>query len=161
MPQKQLVAGAVAALDAATQEFNGDADRTYLTGLSMGGYGTWDVAGKWPNRFAAIAPICGGIRLPARVATQTGVPQSESPDPYADAAKKVGSVPIWVFHGGADPTVPVTESRKMVEALKALNADVKYTEYEGVGHNSWDKAYSEVEFPVWLFAQRLKVKATE
>ena len=156
-----MEAQALAALDAAIKEFNGDAERTYLTGLSMGGYGTWDVAAKWPNRFAAIAPICGGIRLPARVATQTGVPQSESADPYADAAKKVGSVPIWVFHGGADPTVPVTESRKMVEALKALNADVKYTEYEGVGHNSWDKAYSEVEFPVWLFAQRLKVKATE
>ncbi len=156
-----MEAQAMAALDAAIKEFNGDAERTYLTGLSMGGYGTWDVAAKWPNRFAAIAPICGGIRLPARVATQTGVPQSESTDPYADAAKKVASVPIWVFHGGADPTVPVTESRKMVEALKALNADVKYTEYEGVGHNSWDKAYSEVEFPVWLFAQRLKVKATE
>ena len=102
-----------------------------------------------------------GIRLPARLAAQTGVPQSESADPFADAAKKVSGVPIWVFHGGADPTVPVTESRNMVEALKALNADVKYTEYEGVGHNSWDKAYNDVEFPVWLFAQKLKVKATE
>ena len=75
-------------------------------------------------------------------------------DPYADTAKKVASLPIWVFHGGADPTVPVTESRKIVEALKTLNADVRYTEYEGVLHNSWDKAYAEPEFPTWLFGHR-------
>jgi predicted peptidase len=153
-----MEAQALAALDAASKEFNGDPDRTYLTGLSMGGYGSWDVAAKYPDRFAAIAVVCGGIRLPARLAALSGVPQQPE-DPYADTAKKVASLPVWVFHGGADPTVPVTESRKMVEALKALNADVRYTEYEGVGHNSWDKAYNEPEFPTWLFGQKRKAGA--
>jgi predicted peptidase len=156
-----MEAQALAALDAATKEFNGDPERTYLTGLSMGGYGTWDVAAKWPNRFAAIAPVCGGVKIPVQVAKQTGVTQPESDDIYVQAAKKVAGIPIWVFHGGADPVVPVAESRLMVEALKGLSADVKYTEYEGIGHNSWDKAYNGAEFPVWLFAQKLKVKATE
>ena len=156
-----MEAQAIAALDAATREFNGDPERTYLTGLSMGGYGTWDLAGKMANRFAAIAPICGGIKLPARLAKDTGVIQTDSADIYTAAAKKVVSIPIWVFHGGADPTVPVNESRNMVAALKALHADVRYTEYDGVGHNSWDKAYSEPDFPVWLFSQKLKIKATE
>ena len=149
-----MEAQALAALDAALKEFNGDPERTYLTGLSMGGYGSWDVAAKVPNRFAAVAVVCGGILMPAAAKAQHDVPQPDSADPYADTAKKVAGLPIWVFHGGADPTVPVTESRKMVEALKALNADVRYTEYDGVGHNSWDKAYGEPEFPTWLFAHK-------
>ena len=156
-----MEAQAIAALDAATSEFNGDPERTYLTGLSMGGYGTWDLAGKMPNRFAAIAPICGGVKIPVRYVKDTGVAQTESPDMYAAAARKVASIPIWAFHGGADPAVPVEESRYMVAALKALNADVRYTEYPGVGHNSWDKAYDEPDFPAWLFQQKLKIKGTE
>jgi predicted peptidase len=149
-----MEAQALAALDAASKEFNGDADRTYLTGLSMGGYGSWDVASKVPNRFAAVAVVCGGILLPPAAKNLHATPQPDAADPYSDTAKKVARLPIWVFHGGADPTVPVTESRKMVEALKALNADVRYTEYEGVGHNSWDKAYGEVEFATWLFSHK-------
>lgn len=150
-----MEAQALAALEASMKEFNGDAARLYLTGLSMGGYGTWSIAAKYPGRFAAIAPVCGGIRRPSRPGAEPA-PEEPSTDPYAEAAKKVGSTPVWVFHGGADPTVPVTESRKMVEALKAAGSSVKYTEYEGVGHNSWDKAYNEPEFPTWLFAQRLE-----
>ncbi len=146
-----MEAQALAALDAASKEFNGDPDRTYLTGLSMGGYGSWDLAAKYPNRFAAAAIVCGGIRVPPQVAKALGVPELSSADPYADEAKKVAALPIWVFHGGADPTVPVTESRKMVAALKALNADVRYTEYDGVGHNAWDKAYADPELPAWMF----------
>ena len=68
---------------------------------------------------------------------------------------KIGRTPIWIFHGGADPTVPVSESRKMTEAIRAAGGDPKYTEYPGVGHNSWDKAYAEEEFARWLFEQRL------
>ena len=152
----EMMALAMAALDQSVKEFNGDAERLYLTGLSMGGYGTWGIASTYPGKFAALAPVCGGIRLPARLAAQQQVQQSDdSADPYAGEAKKVGATPVWVFHGGADPTVPVTESRKMVEAIKAASGDVRYTEYEGVGHNSWDKAYNEPEFPTWLFAQRL------
>lgn len=149
-----MEAQALAALDRAMQEFHGDTDRAYLTGLSMGGYGTWALAAKYPDKFAAIAPVCGGIRRPNR----PGIPQeTEEPtdDPYAAAAQKIGKTPTWIFHGGADPTVPVAESRKMNEALKAAGNSVKYTEYDGVGHNSWDKAYNEPEFPAWLLAQRL------
>ena len=156
-----MEAQVLAALDQEMKEFHGDPERVYLTGLSMGGYGTWSLASKYPTKWAAVVPICGGIRLPVR----RGVPptsEDPSPDPYAEAAKQIGSaLPIWVFHGGADPTVPVTESRKMVEALRAIGSEVKYTEYEGIGHNSWDKAYGEPELPTWLFAHRLNPPKNE
>ena len=80
-------------------------------------------------------------------------------DPYAEAAKKIGNTqPIWIFHGGADPVVPVGESRKMLDALKTLGSHVKYTEYEGVGHNSWDKAYAEPDLPTWMFSRSLNAQ---
>ncbi len=148
-----MEAQALAALDRAMKEFNGDPDRTYLTGLSMGGYGTWALAAKYPDRFAAIAPVCGGIRRPVRPGVPPQAPDEPGVDPYAAAAQKIGKIPTWIFHGGADPTVPVAESRKMAEALKAAGNDAKYTEYEGVGHNSWDRAYNELDFPVWLLSQ--------
>ncbi len=143
---------ALAALDAASKEFHGDASRTYLTGLSMGGYGTWSLAAKYPGRWAAVAPVCGGIVPPPNV---KNVPVNTSEDPYADAAKKVGNAPVWIFHGDADAAVPVTESRKMAAALKAAGNTPKYSEYPGIGHNSWDKAYNDPEFAAWLFAQKL------
>jgi predicted peptidase len=144
-----MEAQALKALDQAIKEFKGDARRIYLTGLSMGGYGTWSIASKYPSRFAALAPICGGVRPPARLRS------AEVPaDPYTPLAEKVSKIPAWIFHGGADKTVPVSESRRMNEALTALKADVKYTEYEGVGHNSWDRAYREPEFMLWLLRQR-------
>jgi predicted peptidase len=144
---------ALAALDRSIKEFKGDPDRVYLTGLSMGGYGTFAIGSKYPNRFAAMVPICGGVRLP-RGRSIPNAPESSSADPYAEAAKGIGSVPIWIFHGAADATVPVTESQKMAEALKAAGASPQYTEYPGVGHNSWDKAYGEEELPKWLFSKR-------
>jgi predicted peptidase len=150
-----MEAQSLAALDQSIKEFHGDPDRIYLTGLSMGGYGSWALAAKNPGRWAAAVVVCGGIRFP-------GAPQEtehDAADPYVEAAKKIGAkLPIWVFHGGADPIVPVTESRKMVEALKALGSEVKYTEYAGVEHNSWDKAYGEPDLPAWLFAQRLSAR---
>ena len=155
-PEPEMEAQALAALDAATKEFNGDPQRTYLTGLSMGGYGSWDLASKYPERFAAVAVVCGGVRLPPNLARLRGTAQPVDEDPYEPVAKKVAAMPIWVFHGGADPIVPVSESQNMVKALKLLNADVRYTEYPGVGHNSWEKAYDEPEFPVWLLGQKLK-----
>ena len=148
-----MEAQALAALDQSIKEFHGDADRVYLTGLSMGGYGSWSLASKYPAKWAAAVVICGGIRVPRR----PGLPQTSEEavaDPYAEAAKGIGAkLPVWVFHGGDDPTVPVTEARNMVEALKGVGSAVKYTEYEGVKHNSWDKAYAEQDLPVWLFAQ--------
>jgi predicted peptidase len=126
---------AMAALAEAQKEFHGDATRIYLTGLSMGGYGTWYLAGKYPGRFAAIVPICGGILMPDKARAQS--PDDNSP--YTEAAKKIGNkTPVWIFHGGDDPVVPVTESRRMAEAMKALGGELHYTEYPGVGHNSWE-----------------------
>ena len=141
---------AMAALAAAQKEFHGDPARTYLTGLSMGGYGTWYLAGKYPGTFAAIAPICGGILMPDKARAQS--PDDNSP--YAEAAKKIGSkTPTWIFHGGDDPVVPVTESRRMNDTMKALGGEVQYTEYPGVGHNSWEKAYAEPELFTWLLSK--------
>ncbi|MBI3683380.1 MAG: prolyl oligopeptidase family serine peptidase [Acidobacteria bacterium] len=155
----EMMEQAMAALDRSAKEFNGDTTRLYLTGLSMGGFGTWAIAAKYPGKFAAYAPVCGGIRLPARVAALQPQNAGASEDPYAETAKKVGTTPVWVFHGDADPVVPVSESRKMVEAIKAAGGNVRYSEYEGVGHNSWDRAYREPEFPVWLFSQERKGRA--
>ena len=138
---------AIQALEAAQQEFHGDRQRTYLTGLSMGGYGTWHLAGKFPGRFAALVPICGGIIRPEALRGQ----ESFSTKPYDEAVKKMGSgTPVWIFHGGADDTVPVTESQNMAAAMNALGGEVRYTEYPGVGHNSWDKAYAEPDLMTWL-----------
>ncbi len=132
---------AVKALDQTVAEYNGDTDRLYLTGLSLGGFGSFLIASQHPDRFAAVVPICGGIRV----------------DDLKTIAEKLKDVPLWVFHGDADPVVPVARSREMVEAIKAAGGtQVKYTEYPGVGHNSWDKDYGEKELTDWLFAQKRK-----
>jgi predicted peptidase len=147
-----MEAQALASLDASSAEFNGDPDRTYLTGFSMGGYGTWQIAARHPERFAALIVICGGILWPPSVAMQPLDPHADSP--YARTALSVAKIPVWVFHGDADQNVPVTESRRMVNALKVLKADVKYTEYKGVSHFMWDRAYNEPDLPPWLFEKR-------
>ena len=153
-----MEAQALKALDQTMKEFKGDPQRVYLTGLSMGGYGTWDIGSKHAERFAALVPVCGGIRLPPghHLGDLKDVPAD--PDPYAAVAQKIGKTPVWVFHGGADDTVPVTESRNMVEALKTAGGDVHYTEYEGVGHNSWDKAYDTAELFTWKLSHTLSQK---
>ncbi len=116
------------------EAYNVDADRLYLTGLSMGGFGTWAYAGAHPDLFAALVPICGG-----------GKPE--------DAAR-LAHLPIWAFHGDADSTVSPKMSRRMVEAVRAAGGDARYTEYPGVGHNSWDAAYGDPELLNWLLEQR-------
>lgn len=151
-----MTAQALAALEQSIKEFNGDRARLYLTGLSMGGYGTWAMAAKYPGKFAAYAPICGGVRVPERLRAQVQLPPEMEKDPYAYVAQKVGQTPVWIFHGGADPVVPPDESRKMNEALKAAGGNAKYTEYEKVGHNSWDKAYAEPELMKWMLGHTLK-----
>ena len=78
-------------------------------------------------------------------------------DPYAETAKRIGKTPVWIFHGADDPAVPVEESRKMAAALQAAGGNVKYTEYPGTGHDSWDKAYAEPELMEWLLAQHLAI----
>ncbi|MBN9523090.1 dienelactone hydrolase family protein [bacterium] len=127
---------ALAILGEVTKNYKTDPDRVYLTGLSMGGFGTWSIAGMYPERWAAIAPICGGGKV--------------------ESAPKMKDIPAWVFHGDKDTAVKVELSRDMVAALKKAGGSPKYTEYPGVGHNSWDAAYGEKEFFPWLLAQKRK-----
>lgn len=127
---------ALAMLDEVMKEFKVDPARQYLTGLSMGGFGTWSVAAATPDRWAAIVPICGG-----------GKP---------DDAEKIKHLPCWVWHGTEDRAVKVELSRQMVEALKKVGGQPRYTELEHVGHNSWDPAYAADDLYAWLFAQKKK-----
>jgi predicted peptidase len=146
---------AMRALDRSIAEWNGDEHRVYLTGLSMGGYGVWHLALAHPDRFAALVPVCGGI-VPAGSATS--VRQSpltaNASDPYAFTAQHLRAFPIWIFHGTDDTVVLTSESRKMSAALRNEGATVRYTEYPGVGHNAWDRAYAEEELWTWLFQQK-------
>ncbi|MEH1882941.1 prolyl oligopeptidase family serine peptidase [Nostoc sp.] len=107
-----------------------DPDRVYLTGLSMGGYGTWHLAAAQPERFAAIAPICGG-----------GNPQ---------AAGKLKNLPVWAFHGAKDNVVPLSESEIMVSALKVHDGNVKFTVYPEANHDSWTQTYNNPELYEWF-----------
>jgi predicted peptidase len=132
---------ALAILGAITKEYSVDPKRTYLTGLSMGGYGTWSLAAAHPDKWAAMAPICGGVWNSKDV---------------EKTAEKVKDIPCWCFHGDKDTAVKVERSRELIEALKKLGADPKYTEYPGVGHNSWDKAYDTDELYEWMLKQKKK-----
>ncbi len=111
-----------------------DKNRIYITGLSMGGYGTWDAIARYEDYFAAAAPICGG-----------GDPKM---------IRKFSKLPIWCFHGESDPVVKVKRSREMISALKDVGSNAQYTEYPGVQHDSWTATYSNPDFYRWLFAQR-------
>jgi predicted peptidase len=113
-----------------------DKTRIYITGLSMGGFGTWDLICRYPGVFAAAVPICGGGDI--------------------KKAALLKNTPIWVFHGSIDNVVKVVLSRNMVNAIKASGGKPKYTEYKGIGHNSWEKAYQEKGLLEWLFRQSLK-----
>ncbi len=141
---------ALAALDAALLECRADADRQYLTGISMGGYGSWRLALDAPDRFAALVPICGGLDASPEAILRAG---GDPAAPHASAATILADVPTWIFHGDADDVIPVSESRDMLAALEKAGADVRYTEYPGVGHNSWDRAYGDPLLSTWLLAQ--------
>lgn len=144
---------ALAALEASVVDFDGDPDRVFLTGISMGGYGIWSLAAKYPEKFAALAPICGGVVPPPGVKVPEDHPPVEfPPNPYHYMATRIGLTPVWIFHGTNDPRVPVSESRKMAGALQALGNPVRFSEYEGVGHDSWEQAYAEPDFFSWLLS---------
>jgi len=128
----------IAALEDTLQREPIDPARIYLTGLSMGGYGSWDLAARMPDRFAAVLPICGG-------------------GDEATAAK-IKDLPIWCFHGDADTAVRVERSRTMIEALRAAGGAPKYSELAGVGHDSWTPAYRDPDVLTWLFAQKKPAK---
>ena len=132
---------AVLSLQAALQkQYNIDANRLYATGLSMGGYGVWDLLERYPALYAA------------------GIPMSGGGDP--DRAQLIASKPIWDFHGSADGVVPVSGSRDMINAIRASGGSPKYTEYAGADHVIWDTAYSNAELVPWTFANH-QVRITE
>jgi len=111
-----------------------DVTRVYVTGLSMGGYGTWDAVQRHPDWFAAALPCCGGGDK--------------------SLASKIRDVPIWAFHGLKDQAVPVSRSRDMVAALWAVNGNIRYREYPDLMHWCWDQTYSDNQVMKWLFSQR-------
>lgn len=121
-------------VDQIAKKQKADPKRIYITGISMGGYGTFDALARKPEYFAAAIPVCGGGDV--------------------KTAKKFKDVPMWIFHGAADPVVPAEMSRAMVEALKKSGGEPKYTEYPGVKHNSWSQTYRNPDVWAWLFAQK-------
>ena len=148
---------ALATLDAATAEFDGDRSRTSLTGMSRGGYGTWSLALREPTRFAALVPVCGGITPPgSRPDLEDLFVESTraANDPFAEAARRLRDIPVWIFHGALDDVVLPEQSRRMHAALRDAGADVRYTEFPDANHNSWDAAYRTEALWPWLFAQK-------
>ncbi|HEV3166171.1 MAG TPA: prolyl oligopeptidase family serine peptidase [Isosphaeraceae bacterium] len=123
-----------ALIDELGSQYRVDKGRVYLTGLSMGGFGTWSLAAAHPEKFAAIVPICGGGR--------------------PTDASKLKNLPIWVFHGAKDNTVPIARSEDMVKALKDAGADVKFTIYPEAGHDSWTETYNNEEVYSWLLSHK-------
>ena len=120
---------AIAILDEVEKNYKTDKKRAYLTGLSMGGFGTWSLAAAYPDKWAAIAPICGSGDL--------------------KSAEKIKHIPTWAFCGDQDKAF-VTANREMFKALKAAGGEPRYSEYPFVGHNSWDSAYVTPELYTWF-----------
>ncbi|RPI70147.1 MAG: phospholipase, partial [Ignavibacteriales bacterium] len=123
-------------LNEITDEYKVDKKRIYVTGLSMGGFGTWELAIKYPDRFAAIAPVCGGGN--SRLA---GI---------------LKDLPVWVFHGAKDNVVPLKNSEEMVEALEKVGGNVKFTVYPDATHDSWTETYNNPELYEWFLNQSRK-----
>lgn len=133
----------LALLDLVCARYRVDTNRIYLTGLSMGGYGTWSLGLRHPERFAAIAPICGGGDvLPILLASRRN-------------SKALRSLGVWAFHGAKDPVVPVSESERMIAALrKAGVKDVQLTVYPEAEHDSWTETYEDPKLFEWFLAHR-------
>jgi predicted esterase len=121
-------------LDDLKKKYRVDNDRVYLTGLSMGGFGTWNFSVKYPGELAAIAPICGGGD--------------------ADKVWQLRHTPVWCFHGAKDDVVPPSASQRMVDSLSRYNSNVRFTLYPDANHNSWDVTYNNDSLYTWLLAQK-------
>jgi predicted peptidase len=121
-------------LDTLIKTYKVDKKRVYLTGLSMGGFGTFHLAGLYPKYFAAMAPICGGG--------------------HGSFAENLKNIPAWVFHGDADTVVPIQESQRMVNAIRKAGGQVKLTTYKGVGHDSWTQTYNNPKLYEWLLSHQ-------
>jgi predicted peptidase len=121
-------------LDQLQRDYSVDAGRLYVMGISLGGFGTWDIITRRPDMFAAAVPICGGGN--------------------AAKASAITKTAIWAFHGDQDELVNVNESRAMITALRNARLNPRYTEYKGLGHNVWERAFAEKDLLPWLFAQK-------
>ena len=132
----QLVFALYDLVDEVAEKYGADRNRMSITGLSMGGFGTWEMAMSYPDKFCAFAPICGG-----GMAWRTGVLRGK---------------PIWVFHGSDDTIVNITNSIDMVQGAEKNGALVKFTVFDGVGHNSWERAYTEHDVMGFLLSASLK-----
>jgi pimeloyl-ACP methyl ester carboxylesterase len=149
----EMLQMAMASLDQESREFHADADRTYLVGLSLGGYGAWELARDYPHRWAAI------------VLAATGIFWSYAPDRWRDVAtlpeeyaRRIGRVPIWLFHGSDDTTVIPRQSEVMYDAFKAEGGHIRFWEYLGLHHDCWTRAFNEPELPRWLLTHRLNAQ---
>jgi len=146
----EMLQMALDSLDQESREFHADTDRTYLIGLSLGGYGAWELAKDYPHRWAAIA------------LASTGIFWSYAPDRWreistlpAEYARRVGRTPIWLFHGTDDTTVIPRQSELMFDAIKNENGHVRLWDYQGFHHDCWTRAFNEPELPRWLLSHRL------
>ena len=131
-PMKQVIE----LIDILLKKYSIDQKRIYVIGLSMGGFAVWDIISRFPNKFAAAVPICGGGD--------------------EKKAKSLTKIPIWVFHGEKDKVVKTLRSRNMVNAIKKAGGNPKYTEYKDVGHNCWGKTFNDDNLYKWLFLQSKK-----
>lgn len=131
----------VGQIESVCADYAVEAERQYLIGVSMGGYGVWHFAANYPKTFAALVSICGGSPI-------------LQGDRFTPIAEKVGKTPAWLFHGADDQVVQVSESRNLAAALEAQGGSVKYSEYAGVGHNVWLNALGEKDLLPWLLAQK-------
>ncbi|MFC5864289.1 alpha/beta hydrolase-fold protein [Acidicapsa dinghuensis] len=144
---------AMATLDQETREFHADPDRTYLMGLSLGGYGAWELAKDYPHRWAAVAIASSGIfwsYAPERWREQATLP--------AEYAHRIGRTPIWLFHGSEDTTVLPRQSELLYDAFKAAGGHIRFWEYQGLHHDCWTRAFNEPELPRWLLDHRLNAQ---
>ena len=135
----------LALLDEMIRRYAVDTGRVYLTGLSMGGYGSWDLGMTYPEKFAALVPICGGGQMITLLLTSREKPQA------------LKTLPVWAFHGAKDPVVPVEETQRMIDALKKVGVkEVQFTIYPEAGHNSWTTTYDNPQLYKWLLEHERK-----
>ena len=127
-----------ALLDEVVEKYAVDQNRIYVTGLSMGGFGTWALAAQQPDRLAAIAPICGG-----------GDPR---------IVPRLKDLPVWAFHGALDTTVPPAQSQALVDALRAAGGNVRFTLYDDAAHDAWTRTYADPKFFEWLLHQQRRTR---
>ena len=136
----------LALLDGIMRDYAVDPARVYLTGLSMGGYGTWRLGLTHPEKFAAIAPVCGGGELITLALSSL------------EKSRELRSLAVWAFHGTKDPVVPLSESQRMVDAVKKAGVkEAKLTIYPNVGHDSWTQTYDNPQLYEWLLRHERKV----